>query len=441
MTQLVAEVADLKRQLARHSGNSSLPPSSDPPWLTRPPKPPTGRSPGGQPGHKKHKRELLPVEQVDKLVDLLPSECESCAARLVGKDREPRRHQVTEIPAITPHVTEYREHALACRCGHVTRGRWPDGVPRTAFGPVLMATIAVLTSKFRLSKRATEELVSDLLGVEISLGAISKTEALVSAAVAAPVDDARAFVQQQPVVNADETGWRETNDRAWLWTACTPTVTVFRIDPSRGKGAAQRLLGPDFAGLLGVDRWSAYGWIDVARRQLCWAHLTRDFEAIAEQPGLAGGLGRTLLAQVAKLFEWWHRVRDGTMSRATFRRRMQPVADAVGRLLRVGETCAHAATAGTCRHILKREHALWTFVREAGVEPTNNAAERALRQAVLWRKGSFGTHSATGSRFVERMLTVVTTLRSQGRHVISYVADAVRASLMRATAPSLLPNA
>jgi transposase len=313
-------------------------------------------------------------------------------------------------------------------------------VPAGAFGPRLQALAAVCTGVYRLSRRTTTALLRDLYGVDLALGSVTACEQAASQALAAPVAAAHAHIQQHPVAYVDETGWREARRRAWLWVAVTATVTVFLVHARRGAGAAQALLGV-FAGILTSDRWTAYTRWPLRNRQLCWAHLRRHFAAFAEVPGAAGRLGRDLLAETDQLFTWWHRVRDGTLARASFRAYMGPLRQRVEGLLFLASQCRHAPTAATCREILVLAPALWTFVRVAGVEPTNNAAERALRPGVLWRKGSFGSHSAAGSRFAERMLTVAASLKQQRRNIVDYVTLACAAALRNDPAPSLLPTA
>ena len=437
---LEAKVAALEEQLRQTSQNSSRPPSTDPPAVERLPKrPPSGRRPGAQPGHDAQYRPLFPVEQVDVVVPVRPAQCQRCGTPVRGTDPTPRRHQVTETPPVRPVVTEYQLHTLACgRCGHRTTAPWPAGVPRGVFGPRLTATVAVCTGVYHLSKRTTAGLLADLFGVDLAVGTVSACEQTVSAAVAAPVAAAQAYMQQQAVVHVDETGWREGRQRAWLWVAATTLVTVFLVHARRGTVAARALLG-EYGGRLVSDRWSAYNAWPLARRQLCWAHLRREFTAFTERGGTAHRVGRALLAETHAMFAAWHRVRDGTLSRARFQAAMRPRRRRVEQWLRRGAGCGHAKTAATCRDILGLAPALWTFVDVPGVEPTNNAAERALRPAVLWRKGCFGTHSPHGSRFVERMLTVAATLRQQHRNVVDYVTHACVAALHGDSAPSLLP--
>jgi transposase len=433
-------IATLEARLAQTSQTSSRPPSTDPPGLVRPRRRPSGRRPGGQPGHAGSHRALVPVECVQAVIPVTPVRCQRCGRRLRGTDPTPGRHQVTEVPPITPLVTEYQLHTLGCRCGVRTRAALPPGVPAGAFGPRLQAWAAVCTGVYHLSRRTTVELLRDLVGVDLALGSIPACEQAASRALATPMAAAQAVVQQQPVAHVDETGWREGRRRAWLWVAVTATVTVFLVHARRGAVAAQLLLGP-FTGILTSDRWTAYTRWPLRHRQLCWAHLRRHFAAFAAVPGPAGRRGRALLAETDQLFAWWHRVRDGTLARSTFRTSMRPLRQRVEGLLFPGGRCPHAPTAATCREILALAPALWTFVRVPGVEPTNNAAERALRPGVLWRKGSFGSHSPAGSRFAERMLTVATTLKQQRRNVVDYVTAACTAALRGESAPSLLPPA
>jgi transposase len=437
---LEATVQDLMERVQQDSRTSSRPPSSDPPACQRPRRQPSGRRPGGQPGHPGQTRMLLPEEDVDVVTPLKPAQCARCQQPLWGEDPQPQRHQVCEIPPMKPVIIEYQLHQLCCPvCGDTTRAAWPEGVPTGAYGPRVQALTALCTGAYRLSKRTTQQLLQDLFGVTMSLGTLSTLETATVDAVAAPVEAARAFVQQQARVSVDETGWRQGNQRAWLWVAVTTWVTVFVVRLSRGGEVARDLLGTACEGILGTDRWSAYNWYPVRWRQLCWAHLVRDIDAMIGRGGRSQASGEALRRHVQQMFHWWHRVRDGTLKRSSFRTYMTPVRREVEWLLDAGSTCGVPKTEGVCRDILKRRQALWTFVQLAGVEPTNNAAERALRPGVLWRKGSFGTQSTPGSRFVEAMMTLVTTLKQQHRNPLAYLTTACEAALQGEAAPSLLP--
>lgn len=441
--ELEVEIAILHERVNRNSRNSSRPPSSDGPEVHREPRQraKSGRKRGGQPGHKGTRRRLVPVEQVKEVIDVKPDKCRHCGHELVGQDPEPYRNQVTEIPPVVAEVTEYRLHTLTClECGAETRAGLSAGVPQGAFGPRLQSMVSLLSGRYHLSKRESAEVMDDFFQADVGLGSVPALEQRTSEAISAPVDEARAYVKRQLVVHMDETGWREANQRAWLWVAATPLVTVFLIRHSRGGKVAREMLGEEFKGTAVSDRWSAYNWLLTVLRQLCWAHLLRDFQAFVDRGGESQRIGEGLLAQADSMFEWWHEVEDGIMSRATFQEKMRAVQREVGKLLRQGTDCNHSKTAGTCRDILKREEALWTFVRVEGVEPTNNLAERQVRPGVLWRKSSFGTQSEGGSRFAERIMTVVATLKQQHRNVLDYLTEACEAANWGKQVPSLLPG-
>lgn len=437
--RLEARVEELERRLGMNSGNSSKPPSSDPPWknLLRRKKPKSGRDPGGQPGHEGSTRSMLPVTRVDRLQQCVPDRCAACGAKLGGQDPSPLRFQWWELPKVAPTLHEVQLHRLGCRCGAVTCGALPPGVPRGAFGPSVQALVGLLTGVYHLSKRKVERLFEDVFGLEISLGSIPACEAAVSQALAVPVQEAREYVRRAPVVYADETGWRQGNRRAWLWVAATSLVTVFLVHARRGRDAARELLG-DFKGVLVSDRWNAYRYFK-GLRQLCWAHLVRAFEGFSEYRGEAGRIGKRLVQKARLMFKWWHKIRDGTLSRRRLQKRMERHRREVERLLARGEEYAPKGMHGACVRLRKSSQHLWTFVDVAGVEPTNNAAERALRPAVLWRKGSFGVQSESGARFVERVLTAAETCRQQRRSVLQYLVAACQARLHGQLAPSLLP--
>jgi transposase len=313
-------------------------------------------------------------------------------------------------------------------------------MPPGSFGPRLQGTVGYFTGRLGVSQRDVVEVLDSVFHTAVGLGSVPALEQAVSTALATPVEQAQEYVQQQPVVNADETGWHQGPHRQWVWLATTPLVTVFVVLAQRGAQAAQRLLGETFAGILGSDRWSAYNWVEAQRRQLCWAHLKRDFQALVDRGGESARIGQALLDQVQQLFDLWYRVRDGTLSRAEFQTAMDPLQKQVGELLHEGAALAHTKTRHTCANILKLEVALWTFVTVEGVEPTNNSAERPLRRTVLWRRRSFGTQSEPGSQFVGRVLTTVTTSRQQRRDVLDYLTAACAAAMCGAAAPSLLPN-
>lgn len=316
---------------------------------------------------------------------------------------------------------------------------WPATMPEGRFGPRVQATVGYLTGRMGASHREVQEVLATLCQTEVRIGSITAVERAVSTALAMPVTEAVQYAQRQPVRNVDEPGWREKTKRRWLWISVTPLVAVFRLLKTRGATGAKELLGADVGGTIGTDHYGGYHWIDPCQRQLCWAHLKREFVAWSQRTGETARIGLALLAAEKQLFSAWDRVRDGTLAWADFQVARLPLMTRVRPLLEEGAVGVDAKAQGPCRNLLKREAALWTFVWEADVEPTNNRAERALRRAVVWRRRSFGTQSAAGSQFVERILTAVPTLGQQRRDVLDYLTAACTAAICKQPAPSLLP--
>jgi transposase len=439
------ENAELRARLGQNSSNSSRPPSSDLPGTRAPAKrTPSGRRPGGQPGHPGQQRVLLPLEQVDRVIGLVPAVCRQCGellpARAEPSDPPDERQQVTELPPPRAEVTEYHLAARRCRgCGTVTRASRPAEVGAGSFGPRLQALVALLTGRYRLSRREVVQLMGDVWGVEVALGSVVGLEQATSTALAPVVAEAHAVAQRAAVANLDETGWREGRRKACLWVMVTALLTVFRVDRTRSGQVARELLGPSWRGIVGSDRFSGYAWLEVPWRQVCWAHLKRDFQQMVDWGGAAAPLGTTALAIEQRVFAAWHRFRAGAIDRATLQQELDPVRLELRAILLAGAAGEHAKAAGRCAELLRLWPALWSFARYAGVEPTNNAAEQALRPAVLWRKGSFGTHSSAGSRFAERMLTVSATCRQQGCDLLGFLTNANQAARLGTLPPSLIP--
>lgn len=435
---LEARVRTLEERLGASSRNSSRPPSSDGPAVKRrPPRPPGERPKGGQPGHARHRRPRLPPDHTE---ELRPTACRRCGHPLHGDDPRPLAHQVLELPPIRPVVTEYRRHRLRCpRCRATTCAALPAAVAGPACGPRLQAAVALLTGACRLSKRTASWVCRNLLGTPLSAAEVCALERQATQALAGPVAEARAYVRGQPA-NVDETSWREARAKGWLWTAVTAALTVFLIRRSRGAGPLAELLGPDHRQVVTSDRFPTSEVLPLGRRQVCWAHLRRDFQAMIDRGGAARAVGLALMAVSDDLFFFWPHVRDGTWPRHRFQAQVPRWRRELRAALARGGRCGCAKTAAACREIRAVEPALWTFAWAEGVEPTNNAAERALRHAVQWRKTSYGTDSAAGSRFVESILTVVASCRQQGRDVLDFVTDCCAALRHHTTAPTLIPQ-
>jgi transposase len=433
-----ARIAGLEARLRQDSSNSSRPPSSDPPhFKPAPPRQPSGKRRGGQPGHRRHERVRL---EPDEVIDARPDRCRGCGEALTGEDPEPIVRQVVEVPPVRPRVVEYRTHRRACpRCGAITSGAAPDGA-RVGFGPRAQAVVALLAGAGRLSKRAVARMMRDLFGLPISPAAVCDLGRRTADALAPIHAEVLGRVRELPA-HVDETGWREGRRRAWLWTAVTEALGAFRVAPGRGRDDFAGLMGRSPPGVVTSDRYAAYAHLPADRRQICWAHLRRDFQAMIDRGDAGSPIGEDLLMGAAILFDAWSKVRAGARSRRAFAARTLPwLRRAVRSMLESGLGCGSRKAASTCREILKVEASLWTFARVEGVEPTNNAAERALRHAVCWRKTSFGTDSESGSRFVERLLTALESCRRQGRDLLGFLAEAIDAHRSGGKPPSLIPT-
>jgi transposase len=443
IAELEARIKELERQVkGKTPQNSSLPPSTQHPHARpQPPRQKSKRKRGGQPGHEKHERPLIPTEECNRVELLTPTECRRCGEKLSGSDPEPLRHQVWELPEIKPHVTEYQRHRLTCRCcGETTCAELPVGVPQGQSGARLMAFVALLMAYYRQSKRRTAEFLGTLLGQPCCPSLTVKIQDQVTTALRPSYEALAAQLPAQEQLSIDETGTKEENGKAWLWTFVARMFTVFAVRATREATALTAFLGEQFRGIVNCDRAKMYWHLGCL--QWCWAHLKRDFQAMIDSgDNRAKHLGCRLRRATCELFEHWADYRAGRISRAALLRRMGPVRRKVECLLLRGTQSSNGDVRGTCRELYEHRQWLWMFLCHEGVEPTNNAGERSLRHAVIWRKLSFGTQSAAGSRFVETMLTVIETCRQQRRNAFAFVTSAVEAHLAHQPTPSLLPGA
>ena len=440
---LRAELARARVELAKaqkNSRNSSLPPSTAHPHAKPlpPAKPQSQRRRGGQPGHDKHERALVPVEECCAVYDHRPRKCRGCGHQLSGSDPAPLRHQVWELPQIRPLVSEHRRHRLACKsCGQVTCGKLPAGVPRGQAGPRLVGFVALLMGAMRQSKRKSAWFLENILNTPCSPGWVVKLQNQATTALRPAYDDLVERLPQQGRLNIDETPGKQGPLKTWLWAFVATPFTVFALRLTRKADELYAHVGAEFAGVVGCDRAKMY--LGLKHLQWCWAHLSRDFQALIDSgDGQAKRLGHDLRREVDAMFGLWKHVRDGTLTRRRFKILMKPIRRNVEDLLLRGAFSGNRLFAGSCDELYRGRHHLWTFVDVEGVGPTNNQAERALRHAVIWRKLSFGTQSEAGSRFVETMLTVIETCRQQRRNAFDYIATAVAAHFAGQQSPPLL---
>jgi len=435
-------LVDLARKLQDKDLPSAAPAKQTPP---SPPlaKNPSGRKPGGQPGHPPHLKQLLPPERVTQTVPLLPSYCEHCRTPLPverrPEDPEPTRFQVAEVPDLKVKVTEYQRHSRTCPCcGQVNQAPLPEDFPSHSIAPGLAALMAYLVGACGLSKRRVEEVVETVFEVPVALGTVARLEQEMSVALEPAHREALAAVQQASVKHLDDTGWKKAGCKRWLWVAATAQVVVFLIHRLRNAAVVLALVGPTLRGILCSDRWRAYDGIPLLQRQICWAHLKRNWEKLQQRGGAAQRIADACLAVKDQVFEQWHLFRGGGLTRSQLDDRMAPLALELLAVLQRGTRSRDGKTARFCARVLDVYSALWTFVVVEGVEPTNNHAERVQRLAVLYRKNCFGCHSNSGCRFVERLLTVVQTLRLQQRPVLQYLKETLIAHRSAQAAPRLV---
>ena len=434
ITSLQAENAALKKT----PQNSSLPPSTQHPHA-RPqrPQPKSKLKPGGQPGHAKHARPLLATAQCQEVQVLHPDCCRGCGRTLHGDDAQPLRHQVWEVPDIVPHVTEYQRHRLTCACGVVTCAALPAGVPASQAGPRLVALVALLMGCFRQSKQRVALFLEQVLGQPCSEGWVVKLQRQATAALQPAYTQLVAQLPLQPHLNIDESPTKEQNRPAWLWTFVAATFTAFAQRTTRAATVLVELLTAQYQGVVTCDRAKMYWFLPYL--QWCWAHLKRDFQALIDSgDGQARHLGHALMKQTKELFRLGKRIRDGTLTHVAMKRQMKPIRHKIDALLLRGLFSGNARLQGLCRELYVHRRRLWTFLEHPGLEPTNNAAERALRHPVIWRKLSFGTQSTHGSRFVETLLTVTETCRQQSRNALDFLTKTMQAYYAGKITPSLL---
>ncbi len=455
VARLEARVARLEEQARSSSRTSSKPPSQDPP-KTRQQRRAEARAKaralvreegerrraGGQPGHRGAGRTRLPDDQVDEIVDHYPDCCQGCGHEFGGQERAASercgRHQIAELPPMAVIVSEHRTHRLRCpRCRQGTTATLPAELAGSAFGPKLQAAVVTLTARNRVSRREMSELAGELFGIRLASGTVDAICQRAGAALAEPHERLVAAVLEADAVNVDETGWFRGGHERTLWTAATPTAAIFRIAADRHRERLEELLG-DHTGIVCSDRWWAYQHLDPDRRQACWEHLKRDFRSHAEGSHEQKRFGEAGLALTTRLFEAWHTFQQHR-DRRRLARELKPIQRELHTLLeRAGRKSTHTRYHRVfANKLLQIWPALWTFTSAEDVEPTNNAAERALRGPVIHRKLSHGNQSEQGERFTERALSASVTCRLQHRTLFAYLTQLLTAHARSDPLPAL----
>jgi transposase len=450
LLKLSARIDELERKIAlltRDSSNSSKPPSSDGPGAKlrpRRPKKSKKRNPGGQPGHKGSNRDLVPVEDVDRVIPVFPHVCNHCGAAL-GTDASLAtgkywRHQVVDIPEPRADVTEYQLRCVRCSCGAENWPKIPQAA-RSGFGPRLTAFIAHLTGLHRVTRRGCQEITKTIFGIDISVGSVCRLHQEVSDSLAAAYTQVQQTLPKQPVLNIDETGWSTQGDRRWLWLLTSPMVAFYHVAASRGAKVLKGILGDEYKGTLCSDMYSAYSAFHKGSRQLCWAHIIRSIKGIkhgCRSPD-AVKFSTWMLWETGRMFALWHVFKRGHVDRHTLVRKSVIIRSRMSRCLQLYCASSDRDVAKTAKSLLKNWHGLFTFLEYDGVEPTNNAAERGLRPAVMWRKICFGNQSDDGELLTARLLTTERSCILQGKNAFQFLVSSIEAYRKNLSAPSLFP--
>ncbi len=434
-----AENRQLKKKivlLEKNSKTSSKPPSSDEP-KDKDPKPepkdkdPKKRKPGGQLGHKGTARKLMPIEDVDEIIPHYAGKCKNCSKELPQDETanvvgEPFRWQITEIEPIKANVIEHQGHTTLCECGCLTSAQLLPEIVKSNFGPRLFGILAYLAAVLHVSRRGTREFCNTFLNIQIALGTVQNLLEETSEALEPISNELKDALPEEPVLNGDETGWRDR----WLWIFVAPAFIYFQVAISRGHKVLIDVLGKTYNGILCVDRWGAYTKYHKGLFQICWAHLKRDFLGIlkvGEKTQIADAIffAKTMEKLRKKIMAIWHQFKRGEIDRSELIKKTRTIRSAIKRCLigymRSEEKCVRNLA---CK-LYKRFDDLFSFIFYEGVEPTNNSAERDIRPAVQWRKISFGNRSDKGALVTGRLLTVTRTCQLQKRNPLEFFVDAI----------------
>jgi transposase len=453
--ELEARLAELETRLRLDSSNSGKAPSSDLFVPTLRQRRPTGRRPGGQAGHEGHHRELLPVEQVDEVVEYRPEVCGRCGLMFSGEvdvtDVPACRHQVTELPVRAVRVVEHRAYRCICpRCGGRTEAEVPRPLIQSCLGPRLAAAVCYLTARVHGSRRAAAEMLGEVLGCELSLGSVSNVEGEMAGALESTYGQIQRQVRSAAVKYVDETGWKGwrrgvgdggvggggTQGR-YLWTAATDRAVLLSIQRGRNWQGLQQLLGKQVRGVVISDRCGLYNYLKPARRGVCWAHLKRDFQRQIDHGGKVRFFGEQGMGIVKDLFTQWQAFCAGTLGRVGLKRAAVALRRRMTELIAAGVASGLKKVRRFMKDLDRLGPALWTWACVPGAEPTNNLAERSLRPGVIWRKISFGSVSARGCRYAERMMSVIQTLRQRHANVMAFLTDTLASHRAGLSLPKL----
>ena len=441
INQLWAVIEQLIEQRDTDSSNSSKPPSSDGfKSAKRRAKPRSKRSQGAQPGHPKHERRLFPESEVDSIQRYFPPSHCACGQALDIDSTPSTRHQIFDVPPVTACFTEHQLFRGHCRgCGKYTAATFPQELQSKQMGPNLISWIGILAGQCHMSMRQIQCFLMMQWQLHFSLGAISQAQDQVAQSIAPVYQQIGQHLRSQDILYADETQHKRNSETRWLWTLTNGIACYFLTHYSRGKDAANEVLG-QFDGYLVTDNYGGYNDYPRDKRQLCFAHLIRHARWISERRGRAGLLGKKLLVYCQAVIRTRHRLSTNTLTQEHYRRRQNRLRKSIHEVLVNGSRLRTAKrVANKCKHWLKNESMIWTFLQDERIGLTNNTAERAIRPYVIWRKQSYAVQSSQGDRFRPSILTLVETAKRLQINAQVFLTEACKEFLSNRNITGRLP--
>jgi transposase len=446
--QLQQEVERLKASLKLDSQTSSKPPSTD--LLKKPEKPKTAsdktkapkRKPGGQPGHPGHTRKGF--GRVDRYELLKPQKCSHCGSgEFVEASVSVQRQQVAQLVVQPIEVVEYQRHTCQCaHCGQTDTAAWPTGiVPGQDMSVGLQSLLVWLGNYGHLSYSKQQELLRELGGIEIGVGTLQATNERLAKAVKGSVDQLREWVKKQPQVHVDESPWPVLGLKEWLWVTTGQKFCLFHAGDTRSRAELISQLGETFEGVISTDDYSVYNGYSVKAQQKCLAHLLRHFKKVAKlNHGNNQTLGQAFIDLIDEAFAQHKKWRE-TQDHSAYQTWASGFKLRVALSLQQWLSQAGYEAGKLLRSLRDKADQWWYFLDHPEVPPDNNLAERSLRLAVTKRKVSGGSRSMKRFEQTADLLSVVQTLRRQGRSVIQFFQSAlVRESQLDNSSLSLLPE-
>ncbi len=441
LTQQVAKLTEQVARLSKNSANSSKPPSSD---IVKPPKPDLPKGPrrqGGQPGHKGATRRPFRDDQIDRLEELHPADCPHCQSARLEPTSRFKSQQVAELREKPLTITEYRLYGYRCAtCGKLVWASLPPGVPEGQLcGLRLQALIAYMKGALHASYTGLADFCRDVLDIDVARSLLCNVIRRANDVLALPYQELAEHLPAEPVLNIDESGWKNKGIRYWIWVFCTSALSFFRIAKSRGAKVLEAVLGEVYNGTIISDFFSAYVKYANRLQPFCLAHLIGDIKFLT----MLGGerdkrFGQRLLTDFKRLFHCWHlrqKIPKPRLDRILLR-----IKDRVLRRAEVHADGERSKSRTLARRLCKHGEAIFHFLFDPAVAPTHNAAERAIRQAVIDRRITQGSRSEMGRQWNARIWTVLSTCRKQGRSAWRFLQNALSADHFQTQAPSLLPH-